>query len=160
MNRCCCRNIEFSNWVFSKKKGLNWEKKIYKVVYFFDTNNTNKTNDGLPLRRYKGVGHLDQNSTVIRFYESTDQWNTRKILMRKSGAWILNKNKLYVKDLQISDFVWKMFKIQNFEYIVIFFDPELLNKSTNRSILRWNLLNKSFVSPFWVGICIGGTLRI
>jgi hypothetical protein len=32
------RIIEFSIWVFSKKKGLNWKIFFYKVVSFFDTN--------------------------------------------------------------------------------------------------------------------------
>jgi hypothetical protein len=32
----CCRKIEFSNWVFSKKKGLNWKKNLLQSCSFFD----------------------------------------------------------------------------------------------------------------------------
>jgi hypothetical protein len=53
----------------------------------------------------------------------------------------------------------KIFKFLNFEYVVLFLDPKLLNKSATRFILRWNLLNKAFISPFWVWICMGGTLN-
>jgi hypothetical protein len=45
------------------------------------------------------------------------------------------------------------------EYIVLFSDPKLLNKSAVRFVLWWNSLNKFFISPFWVEICMGGTLR-
>jgi hypothetical protein len=33
------------------------------------------------------------------------------------------------------------------------------NKSATRFILRWNLLNKTVISPFWVGICMKSILR-
>jgi hypothetical protein len=44
-------------------------------------------------------------------------------------------------------------------YIVLFLDPKLLNKGAVRFVLWWNSLNKFFISPFWVGIWMGGTLR-
>jgi hypothetical protein len=53
----------------------------------------------------------------------------------------------------------KIFKFVNSEYVVFFLDPKLPNKSATRFILRWNLLNKIFISPFWVEICMGGTLN-
>jgi hypothetical protein len=81
--------------------------------------------------------------------------------VRKSSAWTLfNNYKLYVKDLPPSDFVWKTLKFSKFlnsEYVVLFLDPKLLSKSATKFIL--GLLNKTFISSFWVGICMGGTLR-
>jgi hypothetical protein len=53
----------------------------------------------------------------------------------------------------------KIFKFLNSECVVLFFDPKLLNKSATRFIPRWNLLNKTFIPPFWVGICMRGTLN-
>jgi hypothetical protein len=50
-------------------------------------------------------------------------------------------------------------EFQSSEYIILFLDPKLLNKSAIRFFLWWNSLNKFFISPFWVGICVGGTLR-
>jgi hypothetical protein len=43
--------------------------------------------------------------------------------------------------------------------MVLFLDPKLPNKSAVRFVLWWISLNISFISPFWVGICMGGTLR-
>jgi hypothetical protein len=137
-----------------------------------------------------------------------------KHLMRKSGAWILSTYcKLYVKDLQtLYGRTLEISKVQNFEYVVIFFYPQLPKKSATRFILRiygdicWTKFSfyhsesefvwdvplglkiskfcvRSFVPgpqitdqkyhhvfygeicwiklfyPFWVGICMGGTLR-
>jgi hypothetical protein len=48
---------------------------------------------------------------------------------------------------------------QNSEYFVLFLDTKILNKSTVRFVLWWNSLNKFFIFPFWVGICMGGTLK-
>jgi hypothetical protein len=42
---------------------------------------------------------------------------------------------------------------------VLFVDLKLLDKSAIIFVLRWNLLNKTFLSPFWAEICMGGTLR-
>jgi hypothetical protein len=41
----------------------------------------------------------------------------------------------------------------------LFLDPKLLNKSGVRFVLWWNSLNKFFISPFWVGICMRDTLK-
>jgi hypothetical protein len=53
----------------------------------------------------------------------------------------------------------KIYKFLNSEYVVMFLDPELLNKKATRFILRWNFMNKTFISPFWVRICMEGTLK-
>jgi hypothetical protein len=84
-----------------------------------------------------------------------------KNLMRKSGAWILSTYcKLFVKDLQILDGrTLEISKFLNFENVVLLFDPELPNKKATRFILRSNLLNKTLIYPFWVAICIRGTLK-
>jgi hypothetical protein len=43
--------------------------------------------------------------------------------------------------------------------VVLFLDPKMTSISATRFILRWILLNKTVIPPFWVGICRGGTLR-
>jgi hypothetical protein len=84
-----------------------------------------------------------------------------KDLIRKSGAWILSTYcKLYVKTFNRQILYGRTLKISKFlnsENVVLLLDPELLIKSSTRFILRWNLLNKTFISPFWVRICIKGT---
>jgi hypothetical protein len=50
-------------------------------------------------------------------------------------------------------------EFQNSEYLVLFLDPKLLHKSAIRFVLWLNSLNKIFIMPFWVGICMGGTLK-
>jgi hypothetical protein len=50
-------------------------------------------------------------------------------------------------------------KFQNCMHLFWFLDPEIAAKNGITFVLRWHLLNKTFISPFWVKICIGGTLR-
>jgi hypothetical protein len=51
------------------------------------------------------------------------------------------------------------FKFQNSEYFVLFLDTKILDKRAARFVLGWNSLNKIFIFPFWVGICMAGTLK-
>jgi hypothetical protein len=51
-------------------------------------------------------------------------------------------------------------KFLNSKYVILFLDPELHKKSATRFIPRWNLMNKTFIPLFCVGICMGGTLRM
>jgi hypothetical protein len=84
------------------------------------------------LQMYKSCRKI---KTVIEF----EYWflsEKDKNLMRKSGAWILPTYQiLYEKTL-------KIFKFLNFEYVVSFLDPKLLNKSAARFIPRWNCWTK------------------
>jgi hypothetical protein len=50
-------------------------------------------------------------------------------------------------------------EFQSFENIVLFLDTNILDKSDVRVVLGWNSPNKIFIFPFWVGICMGGTLK-
>jgi hypothetical protein len=77
-------------------------------------------------------------------------YSTVKFVKQSFHFPILSRN-LYERYLYNS-------KFQNFEYVVLFLDTNILNKSTIRLILWWHLLNKTFISPFWVGIWMGGTL--
>jgi hypothetical protein len=37
---------------------------------------------------------------------------------------------------------------QNFDFLVLFLDPKLPNKSANRFVLRWNLMKKTGKNPY------------
>jgi hypothetical protein len=48
-------------------------------------------------------------------------------------------------------------EFQDSEFVVLFLDTKILDKRAVRFILGWDSLNKIFIFPFWVGICMGGT---
>jgi hypothetical protein len=50
-------------------------------------------------------------------------------------------------------------EFQNSEYLVLFLDTKILDKSAVRFVLGCNAVNKIFIFPFWVGICMGGSLK-
>jgi hypothetical protein len=50
-------------------------------------------------------------------------------------------------------------KFQNCVYLFWFLDPKIVTKNGITFVLRLNLLNKTFIFSFWVGICRGGALR-
>jgi hypothetical protein len=81
--------------------------------------------------------------------------NGKKNLM-KLVRWVLKVTHVFWSKidhfLTNSLFIWK-------NTFFWFLDPKIVTKSVIRFVLRWNLLNKTFISPFWVGICMGGTLR-
>jgi hypothetical protein len=64
-DRFCCRKIEFSNWVFSKKKGLNWKIFFYKIVSFFNTNQISTEKQALFLRKQTHLSNFKEFSTII-----------------------------------------------------------------------------------------------
>jgi hypothetical protein len=76
------------------------------------------------------------------------EWN---LLNKTQGLTLLSRNlyRRYPKDV----------KFQNSVYLFWFLDPKIVPKNFNTFVLRLNFLNKTFISPFWVGIYMGGTLR-
>jgi hypothetical protein len=60
-----------------------------------------------------------------------------------------------------SEFVWEVplgHKISKIWICSFIYGPKLLNKNATKINLRWNL-NKTSISPFWVGIYLVGTLN-
>jgi hypothetical protein len=50
-------------------------------------------------------------------------------------------------------------KFQISKQAVLFLDPNLIKKSAFRFGQWWNLLNKTLIFPFWVGICINSEVH-
>jgi hypothetical protein len=78
-NRCCCRNIEFSNWVFSEKKGLNWKKQIAKLFFFRYESYKRIINRKFRVPRKQGAHFLGMGSNPRFLVFSSSAWNFRSI---------------------------------------------------------------------------------
>jgi hypothetical protein len=68
-----------------------------------------------------------------------------------------NKNATF--NISKLEFEWEVpVKHKNFEFLILPLDAKIVTKNGIIFILRWNLLKKTLIFPFWGGICMGGTL--
>jgi hypothetical protein len=90
----------------------------------------------------------------------TTLYSTKSYLMNTIKQILGHENRFLTKSqipLQ-GGYPWEP-EFQNSEYFVMFLDIKILDKSAVKFVLGWNPLNKIFIFPFWVGICMGGTLK-
>jgi hypothetical protein len=105
------------------------------------------------------IGRIVIKSLIKKSDAQVDRVNTFHILQTIRKRLSTSRVCMEVPTLKISKFLKKNNKFLNSENVVLFLDPKLLNNSATRFILRWNLLNKTFIFPFWVRICMGSTLN-
>jgi hypothetical protein len=85
---------------------------------------------------------LDPNIVTKSAIRFVLRWN---LLKKTQGLTFLSRNLYgrYSKDV----------KFQNCMHLFWFLDPKIVNDCIT-FVLRWNLLQKTFISPFWDEICL------
>jgi hypothetical protein len=79
--------------------------------------------------------------------------NTIKLFSGHENCSFTKSQKTYSRGVPLGTWISKFWV---FSFV---FGPQDTRQKCRQIVLWWNLLNIFFISPFWVRICMGGTLR-
>jgi hypothetical protein len=137
------------------------KKSAIKFGLWWNLLNKTGQNSFLPYFPYNPRAKLRLEVLFKKFHPRIDRttlYSTKSYLLNTIKPFLGHENRSWQNLKNKGGTLWNLnYKILS----ILFLDTKILDKSAVRFVLGWNSLMKIFIFPFWfwVGICMGGTLK-